>query len=136
MPRGEPVNLFPVPLPRSRYTAAIVRPRGRDQSGGTQEPQRQCRLILSGEVIDGQAALALGLVQWAAPRDDLGAAATALTDRIVALSAGSLREAKRLIAAAADPARNGFAEELEADRRLFDDPDTRQRVARFLARGR
>ncbi|WP_137897208.1 enoyl-CoA hydratase/isomerase family protein [Sphingomonas sp. 2SG] len=111
-------------------------------AGGTQRLTWLCgkgvaaRLILSGEVVNGQTALALGLVQWSAPRDTLGEVATGLAERIAGLSAGSLREAKRLIAAAADGARDGFAEELEADRRLFDDPGTRARIARFLAGGR
>lgn len=111
-------------------------------AGGTQRLTWLCgkgvaaRLILTGEVLDGQTALALGLVQWAAPRDGLGDAAAVLAERIAGLSAGSLREAKRLIAAAADSGRDGFAEELEADRRLFDEPDTRVRIARFLAGGR
>lgn len=111
-------------------------------AGGTQRLTWLCgkgvaaRLILTGEVVDGQTALDLGLVQWSAPRDLLPEAAAALADRIAGLSTAAVREAKRLIAAAADPSRDGFADELEADRRLFDLPDTRQRVARFLAGGR
>lgn len=111
-------------------------------AGGTQRLTWLCgkgvaaRLILTGETLGGQDALALGLVQWAAPRDGLEEAASLVAGRIADLSAGSLREAKQLIAAAADSARDGFAEELEADRRLFDDPDTRARIARFLAGGR
>jgi enoyl-CoA hydratase/carnithine racemase len=111
-------------------------------AGGTQRLTWLCgkgvsaRLILTGEILDGQAALALGLVQWAAPRDGLAEAADVLAERIAGLSSGSLREAKRLIAAASDPSRDGFAEEIEADWRLFDNPDTRSRIARFLAGGR
>jgi enoyl-CoA hydratase/carnithine racemase len=111
-------------------------------AGGTQRLTWLCgkgvasRLILSGELLGGQAALALGLVQWSVPREALADEAAAIAERIASLSAGSVREAKRLIAAASDPARNGFAEELEADRRLFDDPDTRARIAQFLAGGR
>lgn len=111
-------------------------------AGGTQRLTWLCgkgvaaRLILTGETLGGEAALAIGLVQWTAPREQLAEAAATLAERIAALSLGSLREAKQLIAAAADPSRNGFAEELEADRRLFDLPDTRTRISRFLAGGR
>lgn len=94
------------------------------------------RLILSGEVVSGQEALKLGLVQWSVPRERLAEEAAQLAERITALSTGSLHEAKRLIQTALAPSRDGFAEELEADRRLFDLPDTRARIAHFLSGGR
>lgn len=111
-------------------------------AGGTQRLTWLCgkgvaaRLILSGEVLNGEDALKLGLVQWSVPRDRIAEEAAALADRIAGLSIGSLIEAKRLIAAAGAPSRDGFAEELEADRRLFDLPDTRARIGHFLAGGR
>lgn len=111
-------------------------------AGGTQRLTWLCgkgvasRLILGGEVLGGQEALKLGLVQWSVPRDQIADEAAKLAERIASLSVGSVTEAKRLIAAASDPTRDGFAEELEADRRLFDLPDTRARIAHFLAGGR
>lgn len=111
-------------------------------AGGTQRLTWLCgkgvasRLILSGEVINGQEALGVGLVQWSLPRERVADEAASLAKLIASLSTGSLREAKRLIAAAHSPSRDGFAEELEADRRLFDLPDTRARIAHFLAGGR
>ncbi|WP_322966318.1 enoyl-CoA hydratase/isomerase family protein [Sphingomonas fuzhouensis] len=107
-------------------------------AGGTQRLTWLCgrgtasRLILSGEIIDGQAALALGLVQWSVARAELATTAAAIGDRIAALSTGSVRQAKQLIAAAGDSGRDGFAEELEADRLLFALPDTQTRIAAFL----
>jgi len=111
-------------------------------AGGTQRLTRLCgrgtaaRLILAGEVVDGLTAERLGIVQWAVDHESLSGEAEALAARIDSLSLGSTREAKRLIAAALDPARDGYAEELEADRRLFDTEDTRERLAQFLAGAR
>lgn len=111
-------------------------------AGGTQRLTWLCgkgvasRLILSGEVLNGDEALKLGLVQWSVPREQIAEEAAMLAKRIASLSVGSVVEAKRLIAAAGDTSRDGFAEELEADRRLFDLPDTRERIANFLAGGR
>lgn len=111
-------------------------------AGGTQRLTWLCgkgtsaRLILSGEILSGQNALEIGLVQWSVPRERIAQEAALLADRMASLSVASLHEAKRLIAAADAPSRDGFAEELEADRRLFDLPDTRARIANFLAGGR
>ncbi len=111
-------------------------------AGGTQRLTRLCgrgvasRLILSGDVIDGVTAERIGIVQWSVEHEKLEAEAKAVAARIESLSSGSVREAKRLIAAAFDPARDGYAEELEADRRLFETEDTRTRLAKFLAGAR
>ncbi|EGY02647.1 enoyl-CoA hydratase/carnithine racemase [Nitrospirillum viridazoti Y2] len=111
-------------------------------AGGTQRLTWLCgkgvasRLILSGEVVNGQEALKVGLVQWSVPRDRIANEASLLAERIASLSIGSLHEAKRLISAALTPSCDGFAQELEADRRLFDLPDTRARIAHFLQGGR
>lgn len=111
-------------------------------AGGTQRLTRLCgrgiasRLILSGDVIDGATAERLGIVQWSFEHEKLQAEAEAIAERIASLSAGSVREAKRLIAAALDPARDGYAEEREADRRLFQTPDTQSRLLQFLAGAR
>lgn len=111
-------------------------------AGGTQRLTWLCgkgiasRLILSGEVVNGQDALKIGLVQWSVPRERIAEEAGILADRIASFSVASLHEAKQLISAALAPSRDGFAEELAADRRLFDLPDTRARIAHFLAGGR
>ena len=111
-------------------------------AGGTQRLTWLCgrgtasRLILTGEVLDGATAERLGIVQWSYPPDALAEEAAKIADHVAALSRGAVREAKQLIAAALDPARDGFAEEIEADRRLFDTSDTRERVRSFLAGNR
>lgn len=111
-------------------------------AGGTQRLTRLCgrgtasRLILSGEIVDGSAAERLGIVQWSVDEAALADEAEALAKRIESLSSGSIREAKRLIAAALDSSRDGYAEELEADRRLFGTEDTQNRLIQFLAGAR
>ena len=107
-------------------------------AGGTQRLTWLCgkgvssRLILGGEVIDGKTAGDLGIVQWAVPRDRLEFCAKEITSRIAQLSPAALALSKSCIAAAADTERNGFAEELEATRTMFNEPDTRQRISQFL----
>jgi enoyl-CoA hydratase/carnithine racemase len=109
-------------------------------AGGTQRLTRLVgpgvarRLILGAETLDGAAAERLGLVQWAVPRAELPAAARALSRRIAALPRHALSAAKQCIAAALDDARDGYAEEIAQTRRLYRHPDTRDRVAAFLAR--
>ena len=111
-------------------------------AGGTQRLTWLCgrgtasRLILTGEVLDGANAERLGIVQWSYPHDELAEEAAKIAGHVATLSRGAVREAKQLIAAALDPARDGFAEEIEADRRLFDTSDTRERVRSFLAGNR
>lgn len=108
-------------------------------AGGTQRLTWLCgrgtasRLILTGEVVDGASAERLGIVQWSFPHEKLAEEATRIAEQVAALSRTAVREAKQLIAAASDPARDGFAEEIDADRRLFDTADTRDRVRSFLA---
>ena len=109
-------------------------------AGGTQRLARLCgrgiasRLILGAEVIDGAEAERLGIVQWSPPRVGLAETARDLAARFAALPRAALAEAKRCIAAQSDPARDGFAEELAASRRLYQHPETRRRVSEFLNR--
>jgi enoyl-CoA hydratase/carnithine racemase len=109
-------------------------------AGGTQRLTRLCgrgvanRLILGAEIIGGAEGERLGLVQWALPRAQLAGWARGLAARVAALPRAALAAAKRCIAAQGDPARDGFAEELAATRRLYDHPETRRRVSEFLDR--
>ena len=109
-------------------------------AGGTQRLARLCgrgiasRLILGAEVIDGAESERLGIVQWSPPRAGLAETARDLAARFAALPRAALAEAKRCIAAQSDPARDGFAEELAASRRLYQHPETRRRVSEFLNR--
>ena len=108
-------------------------------AGGTQRLTRLCgaavaaRLILSAELIDGSTAQHLGIVQWAVGETELGKRTTEIIRSIAALPADALAASKALIAAAAGSGRGGYAEELEATRRLLSSMETRQRVEEFLA---
>ena len=111
-------------------------------AGGTQRLTRLCgkgtasRIILGADVIDGATAAQLGIVQWAWPPEELASQVEALIGRLVKLSPRAVHEAKALIAAAGDDGRDGFAEEIAADRRLYNTEDTRRRVSDFLAGAR
>ena len=110
-------------------------------AGGTQRLTRLCgpgvaaRLILGAEVVSGAQALALGIVQWAQPREQLPAWTHALAARLAAMPRAALAASKRCIAAQADPMRDGYADEITETRTLYDHPETRRRVEAFLARG-
>lgn len=110
-------------------------------AGGTQRltrlvgPGPASRLILGAETVDGASAERLGLVQWSVPRCELEGAARGLAQRVARLPRTATAAAKQCIAAALDPARDGFAEEVAFTRHLYQHPATRERVADFLARG-
>lgn len=107
-------------------------------AGGTQRLTRLCgagvarRLILGAEVVSGAQAEPLGLVQWARPAAELSAWTAELAARVAANPRAALAANKQCIAAATDPGRDGYAEELAATRRLYDHPETRRKVASFL----
>ncbi|HEV2686318.1 MAG TPA: enoyl-CoA hydratase/isomerase family protein [Actinomycetota bacterium] len=111
-------------------------------AGGTQRLTRLCgegtskRLILGAEVIDGAEALRLGLVQWAAPREELPRFCEELAARVAALPRAALGAAKRCIALGHDSPGDGFAAEMSATRALSDEPETQRRVAQFLGKTR
>lgn len=108
--------------------------------GGTQRLTRLCgpglakRLILGAEVIDGAEAERLGLVQWARPRDQLATFASEIAARYAAMPKAALAANKRCIAAATDPARDGYADEISETRTLYDHAETRRKVSDFLAK--
>jgi enoyl-CoA hydratase len=110
-------------------------------AGGTQRLTRLCgpgvakRLILGAEVVDGALAQQLGIVQWAVPRDQLAAWTRELAARLGTIPQAALAANKRCIAAQADPQRDGYAEEIAETRKLYDNPETRRKVVKFLARG-
>ncbi|MEE9251310.1 MAG: enoyl-CoA hydratase/isomerase family protein [Alphaproteobacteria bacterium] len=109
-------------------------------AGGTQRLTNLCgggvadRLILGAEIVDGAKALELGIVQWAVAGERLAVWTGDLVARLAEMPREALALAKQCIAAQADAGRDGFAEELEATRRLLDNPETRKRVAGFLDR--
>jgi len=109
-------------------------------AGGTQRLTRLCgqgtakRLILGAELIDGAEALRLGLVQWTQPRERLALWCGELAARVAGMPKAALGASKRCIAAAHDPACDGFAAEIAATRALYDDPETRRKISEFLAK--
>lgn len=109
-------------------------------AGGTQRLTRLVgaglarRLILGAEVLDGLHAERLGLVHWSRPRAELAEFAYALAERYAGSPKAALAAAKRCIAAALDPSRDGFAEELAETRALYHHPESRRKVADFLAK--
>jgi enoyl-CoA hydratase/carnithine racemase len=108
-------------------------------AGGTQRLARICgpgvaaRMILGAETVNGSTARELGIVQWAAPRADIAAQARAVARRVAVLPAPALAAAKACIAAAGEPGRGGYTDELEATYRLLSEPETRERVTAFFA---
>jgi enoyl-CoA hydratase/carnithine racemase len=107
--------------------------------GGTQRLTRLCgaalaaRLILGAEILDGMAASALGVVNWAVPRVDLAQRAAEIVRGIASLPAAALAASKACIAAAGHSDRSGYTDELEFTRLLLNNAETRQRVEAFLA---
>jgi enoyl-CoA hydratase len=109
-------------------------------AGGTQRLARLCghgvarRMILAGELIDGAAGQALGMVQWAVAPQQLADFTAQLVAAIAALPMAALAASKRCLAEAGEPAVAGFVAELRETRLLLDHPETRARVAAFLDR--
>lgn len=108
-------------------------------AGGTQRLTRLTgvgtakRLILTAELVDGNEALRLGLVQWSRPRSELAVFTAELAQRIAAHPKPALVSNKHCIAVEADPWSDGFAEEVAATRRLYQEAETRRKVVEFLA---
>jgi enoyl-CoA hydratase len=106
--------------------------------GGTQRLTRLAgagvasRLVIGAETVDGQAALQLGLVQWAVPRAELPETAASLARRLAALPTPAIAVAKELIAAAGSQDRRGFALEREAGGHLLDTAEAQSLVSAFL----
>jgi benzoate-CoA ligase family protein len=107
-------------------------------AGGTQRLTRLCgrgiaeRLILGGEIVDGNVAEQLGIVQWVRPAAQLGEWTRELATRFAQAPRAALAASKRCLAAFGDPHLDGFAEELASTRKLYQHPETRRRVAEFL----
>lgn len=109
-------------------------------AGGTQRLTRLCgpgvsaRMILGGEIIDGSEAARIGVAQWACAPEALDAEVEATADRIAGLSRQALLLSKDCIAACNDPARDGFARELDAPGLLIPTAEARERVLGFFRR--
>lgn len=109
-------------------------------AGGTQRLTRLCgpgvarRLILGAEMVNGEKACELGLVQWAIAPQQLEAWTRELVASLAGLPAAALAASKRCLAAAEQAGESGFALELHETRQLLGREDTRERIAKFLGK--
>ena len=107
--------------------------------GGTQRLTRLCgravaaRLIFGAEILDGAAAVGLGIGQWAVAGTEISTRACEIVQRIAALPSAALFGGKRCIAAAEEPGDRGYSAERDETRRLSANPETRERVAAFFS---
>lgn len=107
-------------------------------AGGTQRLSRLCsemiakRIILGCEILDGQTAAALGIVQWAVPRADLPAFCDSLAQRMGEVSGAALAASKRCMQTTHTSIRAGLDAELAETRKLLDTADTQSRIRQFL----
>ncbi|MFZ4709941.1 MAG: enoyl-CoA hydratase/isomerase family protein [Zwartia sp.] len=107
-------------------------------AGGTQRLTQLCgkgiasRLILGAEIINGQEAQQLSLVQWSVPRSDLALQSQELAERLAQLDRSAIDFSKQCIAAASRADVNGFTLEIEATRTLYKRSSTRERIGAFL----
>ncbi len=108
-------------------------------AGGTQRlprlvgPGVAARMILGGEVIDGTEAERLGVVQWVVLPGDLEAKVAEVAERVAGLARPALIAAKDCMAAALDPAVDGFAREIDKPLTLMETQEARERIAAFFA---
>lgn len=108
--------------------------------GGTQRLSAICgeavakRLILIGEVINGERAVHLGVAQWGFPASDLVDETAALVKHLSRMPKLSSRFAKECIHAARDPSGVGFGLEITKSQDLFRSDETKSAVAEFLNR--
>lgn len=107
-------------------------------AGGTQRLPRICgeaiarRLILGAEVVDGEQAARLGLVQWVMPADQLVSGTEEIVQRLGSLPAQALASCKACLGAAFDDSVDGYERELLETRKLHDEAETQRRVQAFL----
>ncbi|MBB4199242.1 enoyl-CoA hydratase [Rhodoblastus sphagnicola] len=109
-------------------------------AGGTQRLTALCgtaiakRLILGAEILDGATAQDLGLAHWSVARENVAGFVADLTARLAKIPRAAAAAAKSCIAAYADPARDGFEEELQQTKYLLlNESETRARVDAFLS---
>ena len=107
-------------------------------AGGTQRLTRLCggglanRLILSGDVITGAEALEFGIVQWACPRGQLIDKARELAAHYASTPRATVAQIKKCLGSADNRDLEGYENEINGTRQLYNNPETRRRVADFL----
>jgi enoyl-CoA hydratase/carnithine racemase len=108
-------------------------------AGGTQRlprlvgPGIAARMILGGEVIDGHEAARLGVVQWVVAPDAIDAKVAEVSERVAGLARPALASCKACMAAFFDPAKDGFALEIDQPLTLMETREARERIAAFFA---
>jgi enoyl-CoA hydratase len=109
-------------------------------AGGIQRVTRLCgmgkatRFVGMAELLQADEAHAFGLVEWVFDDQKFEESAGAVAKALASQPREALQAAKSCIAAALDPARDGFAEEAEAPRRLMKAAETRARIEEFVAK--
>jgi enoyl-CoA hydratase len=91
------------------------------------------RLLVAGDLLDGDSALREGLVHWCVADAELEAQAAATATRVAAQSAPALREAKAVLRAMTND-RDGLRREQDAFARLLAAEDPRARIGALLSR--
>jgi enoyl-CoA hydratase len=112
--------------------------------GGTQRLPRligrgqAARMIFTGDLLTGDEAHRIGLVEEVVPQDTLWNHVEALATRLAAKSPVALAAAKRALQAAWErPLSEGLAREIELFMTVFEDEEAKKRIAEFLeTRGR
>jgi len=111
-------------------------------AGGTQRLTARCgaamakRLILGAEPVTAEMAQQIGIAQWVVDPEELVSQSNAIARRFASMPKLARRLNKDCIAAAVDPARDGFAVEIANTRALGNAPDSRERITAFLAGAR
>jgi enoyl-CoA hydratase len=92
---------------------------------------RAMRLMLTGELIDGARAEAIGLVEWCVPEEDLDKTVEDVVALLASHASPAQRAVKRCVSLAGTPW--GFGAETMGQRRLHSDPYTRRRLKNFVS---
>jgi enoyl-CoA hydratase len=106
--------------------------------GGTQRlvrlvgPGHAARLVLTGDVVTGDEAARLGLVDFAVPKDQVLPRALELAHAMARHDPAAIAAGKRALRAAAGPYEHGLAIEIEEFVKLHARPEAQQRVQAFL----
>src|SRR5215203_4626219 len=106
--------------------------------GGTQRlvqligKGRALELLLTGNMIDAQAALQVGLVNHVVPGEELMAKTSSILEVITAKAPIALEHCISAVNAVFDPSRNGYEIEIEAFGRCFETEDMKEGTAAFL----
>lgn len=107
-------------------------------AGGTQRLPRivgtalATRLILRGETLTGQEALAAGLVQWSVPRDETRTLGRDLANELAGRSPLAVGAIKAAIRLSPQGGSAGYQLELDTTRSLMADPIARSEVIAFF----